>query len=444
MKELAVLILDADANRAREVAATVEAAGARAVCFDADGTPPDAKAWSLMLIGAPEPDLVTEELLHWVNAHRGRGPLAAYGDQRMAEIFCRSARVRIDAMLPWPFGRRDLDAWLGGAETRRSRHWPIGETRGMRRIHRLIEQVAAFDTSVLVTGESGTGKELVARAIHEASPRRDAPFVPINCGAIPAELLESELFGHEKGAFTGAISARQGRFEIAEGGTLFLDEIGDMSLPMQVKLLRVLQERSFERVGSNQTRRCDVRIIAATHRDLEGLVEEGGFREDLFYRLNVFPIEVPPLRERLDDLPLLIEEMVRRNEAEGRGRIHLDDSAMQALREYGWPGNVRELSNLIERMTILCENGVASADDLPARYRREPERAVLKPGVDPDALPENGIDLRAHLQSIEAELIRAALERSGGTVAEAARLLGLRRTTLIEKLRRNDSLAVGA
>ena len=198
------------------------------------------------------------------------------------------------------------------ADTPASDHTPTGNTPRMVGIRRLIEQVAAFTTNVLVTGESGTGKEWAARYIHDLSPRRDKPFVPVNCGAIPPDLLESELFGHEKGSFTGAIAARAGRFEVAEGGTLFLDEIGDMSLPMQVKLLRVLQERTFERVGSNQSRQCDVRIVAATHRDLEEAIEEGRFRADLYYRLNVFPIEMPPLRERVEDLELLTGNIIRR------------------------------------------------------------------------------------------------------------------------------------
>ena len=206
---------------------------------------------------------------------------------------------------------------------------------------------------MLVLGESGTGKEVVSRAIHQRSPRRDGPFVAINCGAIPADLLESELFGHEKGAFTGALTARKGRFEMAEGGTLLLDEIGDMSLPMQVKLLRVLQERSFERVGGNQTIRCNVRVVAATHRDLETRIAEGKFREDLFYRLNVFPIEVPALRERREDLPALVETIAAQLARTGRGEVRFTPEALQALSSYEWPGNVRELTNLVERLAVL-------------------------------------------------------------------------------------------
>ncbi|MFM1885606.1 MAG: hypothetical protein RL026_763, partial [Pseudomonadota bacterium] len=320
-------------------------------------------------------------------------------------------------------------------------------------------------------------------AIHESSPRRHRPFVAVNCGAIPADLLESELFGHEKGAFTGAVSTRKGRFELADGGTLFLDEIGDMSLPMQVKLLRVLQERVYERVGSMVTSRSNVRIIAATHRNLEEAIQRGSFREDLFYRLCVFPIDMPPLRQRLDDLPRLVEDFAAGNMAAGRGRVQLSAAALDCLMRYPWPGNVRELGNLIERLSILHGNRVVRAEDLPPRYRPvdwqdsavepEPElrpsppqplvwpsappavetadedvvsldeRAALLAPAEPlqdsvrlDLLPVDGLDLKAHMAVIEENLIRQALERSSGVVAQAARLLGLRRTTLVEKLRK--------
>ena len=246
-----------------------------------------------------------------------------------------------------------------------------GTSPSIRQVRALIEQVASFDTNVLVTGESGTGKELVARTVHGLSDRRNAPFVPINCGAIPPELLESELFGHKKGAFTGAVSDRKGRFELAEGGTLFLDEIGDMPKPMQVKLLRVLQERCFERVGSNTTQPCDVRIVAATHRDLAAAVKAEEFREDLFYRLNVFPIEMPPLKKRATDLPDLLEELLVQHGADAAGgsNLRVSPQALQALAAYDWPGNIRELSNLVERLAILKPTGTIELDDLPEKYR---------------------------------------------------------------------------
>jgi sigma-54 specific flagellar transcriptional regulator A len=333
----------------------------------------------------------------------------------------------------------------------------VGESAAMTRVNGLIRQVAPFDSSVLVLGESGTGKEMVARAIHQQSPRRDKPFVAINCGAIPAELLESELFGHEKGAFTGAISARKGRFEMAEGGTLFLDEIGDMSLPMQVKLLRVLQERVFERVGGNKTQRCDVRIIAATHRNLEQAIADGRFREDLFYRLSVFPMDLPALRERLEDMPQLIGEFNQRVARRGLGVVRFSNGAMQALNGYAWPGNVRELSNLVERMAILFPHGEVRASDLPEKYRGqrvadEVRGAALLSLMEDQAvtfaheapalidslgvLPEQGLDLKDHLADIEVGLIRQALDVTGGVVAHAARLLHMQRTTLVEKLRK--------
>jgi sigma-54 specific flagellar transcriptional regulator A len=256
----------------------------------------------------------------------------------------------------------------GNAALEQCRFQPDGLSAPMRAIRRMIEQVAPTSSNVLILGESGTGKEMVARHIHELSPRRGRSFVPVNCGAIPADLLESELFGHEKGAFTGALGTRIGRFQFAEGGTMFLDEIGDMSLQMQVKLLRVLQERSFERVGSNRSIHCDVRIIAATHRNLEGAIVRGAFREDLFYRLNVFPLELPPLRARMSDLPLLIETLQKSHLKQGQ-RLSLSSAAMACLMSYSWPGNVRELSNLLERLSILFPRHVVQAHDLPERYR---------------------------------------------------------------------------
>ena len=255
----------------------------------------------------------------------------------------------------------------------------VGQSARLEAVRRLIEQVANTDTNVLILGESGTGKEVAARSLHYRSVRRDKPFVPVNCGAIPHDLLESELFGHEKGAFTGAINARQGRFEMAEGGTLFLDEIGDMSLAMQVKLLRVLQERVFERVGANKSITADVRIVAATHRNLEDDIKAGRFREDLYYRLNVFPIEIPPLRERLEDLPLLLAEI---NDRLNRGRnttVQMSPAAYAALKAHLWPGNVRELANLIERLGILHGGKPVALEDLPPKYRRREAGAASSP-----------------------------------------------------------------
>ena len=327
----------------------------------------------------------------------------------------------------------------------------VGTSRAVQLVRKMIQQVANSEANVLILGESGTGKEVVARNLHYYSNRRDKAFVPVNCGAIPGDLLESELFGHEKGAFTGAISARQGRFELAEQGTLFLDEIGDMSLNMQVKLLRVLQERTFERVGSNKSIEADVRIIAATHRDLEEAITEGKFREDLFYRLNVFPIEMPPLRERVEDIPLLVNELIRRIEHEKRGSVRLTQAAILALCQYNWPGNVRELANLIERMAILYPFGVVDVGDLPDKFQTDSVSVdtsrfgeELLSSAQPmqyqlDAeprLPRDGLDLKEHLSNLEVGFIKQALDDANGVVAQAAKRLGMRRTTLVEKLRK--------
>ena len=323
---------------------------------------------------------------------------------------------------------------------------------------------------MLILGESGTGKEVVARNIHYHSKRRSGPFVPVNCGAIPPDLLESELFGHEKGAFTGAITARKGRFELAEGGTLFLDEIGDMPMAMQVKLLRVLQERCFERVGGNSTIKADVRVIAATHRNLEDMIDDDSFREDLYYRLNVFPIEMPALQDRKEDIPLLLQELMTRMEAEGSMPICFTARAINSLMEHYWPGNVRELANLVERMVILYPNSLVDVNHLPTKYRysdipefqpefnrfvseEEQERDALSDLFSedfsfdqqddladnanaPQELPPEGVNLKELLADMEVNMINQALEAQGGIVARAADMLGMRRTTLVEKMRK--------
>ena len=319
-----------------------------------------------------------------------------------------------------------------------------GTSDGIQRVRKMVEKVAHTDANVLIIGESGSGKEVIARNIHYHSSRRNKPFVPINCGAIPADLLEDELFGHEKGAFTGAITARQGRFEMAQGGTLFLDEIGDMSLPMQVKLLRVLQERTFERVGSNKSINADVRIIAATHVNLEAAIIAGKFREDLYYRLNVFPIDTPPLRDRAGDLPLLINDLIERLEHDGHGSVRLTQSAVESLMTYSWPGNVRELANLIERLSILYPDGVVDVQDLPEKYQSE--EVITRPSAEGDRqvdtklktprLPKGQIDLKEHISIIEYELIKQSLEEANWVVAHAAKRLTMGRTTLVEKMRK--------
>ena len=348
----------------------------------------------------------------------------------------------------------------------------VGTSEPMQQVRFLIEQVASTAANVLILGESGTGKEVVARNIHDLSDRAKSPFVPVNCGAIPADLLESELFGHEKGAFTGAISTRKGRFEMAEGGTLFLDEIGDMPQPMQVKLLRVLQERTFERVGGAKSIKANVRIIAATHQHLEEMIKEGSFREDLYYRLNVFPIETPSLRERKEDIPLLLKELVKRFEQDQGQGVRFTEQALASLQEHSWLGNVRELSNLIERMIIMYADQVVNVTELPLKYRHidvdvfEPDypeelqekEAIneLFAGFDYDdydedesvdsfaepeienigILPLEGLNLKEYLAELEVSLVTQALDKTDWVVARAAELLEMRRTTLVEKMRK--------
>jgi sigma-54 specific flagellar transcriptional regulator A len=327
----------------------------------------------------------------------------------------------------------------------------VGTSRGVSRVRELMAQVADKEVNVLITGESGTGKEVVARNLHYHSNRRDKPFVPVNCGAIPHELLESELFGHEKGAFTGAITSRAGRFEVAQGGTLFLDEIGDMPFHMQVKLLRVLQERCYERVGSTKSIEADVRIIAATHNDLEKAISEGRFREDLYYRLNVFPIEMPALRERTEDIPLLINDLIKKIEMEKRGSIRFNSSAIMSLCHHAWPGNVRELANLVERLVIMHPYGVVGVQELPAKFRHvdvkeEEFFSIQEQNMPPNVqsvserahvtLPHEDINLKEYLEDLESSLIRQALDDCGGVVARAAEKLKIRRTTLVEKMRK--------
>ncbi len=322
----------------------------------------------------------------------------------------------------------------------------IGDSADAKLVRRLIEQVAPSMATVLITGESGTGKEVVARQIHEASGRT-GPFVAVNCGAIPDNLLESELFGHERGAFTGAVTSRAGRFEQAKGGTFFLDEIGDMPTVMQVKLLRVLEERVIERVGGTKSIPVDVRLIAATHRDLPTRIETGDFREDLYYRLSVFPIEISALRDRPDDIPPLVNEFIRRLNAEKSVSLQLSDDAMDSLCKYSWSGNVRELANLVERLAVIRPNGVVTAADLPWPIADRPAPGEEAPEIIDDQLvpmdaahamnlPSDGIDLKQYLARIEQDMITQALADSGGVVQRAAELLGIGRTTLVEKIRR--------
>jgi DNA-binding NtrC family response regulator len=311
----------------------------------------------------------------------------------------------------------------------------VGQSPPMHQLYRTIQRVSKTATTVLILGESGTGKELIANAIHYHSDRKEKLFVPINCGAIPEELLESELFGHERGAFTGALKERKGRFELAHQGTVFLDEIGEMSQKLQVKLLRFLQEKRFERVGGSRTIQVDAGIIAATNKDLEKAVAEGAFREDLFYRLNVIPIHAPPLREREGDVPLLIHHFLKRHCQEKEIPLkRLSKAAVETLDRYPWPGNVRELENLIERLVILTDGDEIDVEDLPPRIRQC--QVTRSNSLLDITLGDAGIDLKKTLDDLENHLIIEALKRSNGVKNRAANLLGLNRTTLIEKMKK--------
>lgn len=310
----------------------------------------------------------------------------------------------------------------------------VGQSEAITGVLELIERVSDSDSTVLIQGESGTGKELVAKAIHYNSPRAEKPFIPINCGAIPAELLESELFGHVKGAFTGAVANRAGRFELASDGTLFLDEIGDMSPNLQVKILRALQERKFEPVGSAKTIESNVRIIAATNVDLDAAVEDGSFREDLFYRLNVIPIRIPALRERKSDIPLLFHYFMEEfNRSRSRNLQGITQDALQFLVHYSWPGNIRELENLVERLAILKGSGVVDVMDLPEKYRRTQDMPL---NINQIEIPDNGMDFNTAVDNYENALIMQALQKTGWNRNQAALLLKLNRTTLVEKIKK--------
>lgn len=313
----------------------------------------------------------------------------------------------------------------------------VGRSKPLTEVLDVVQTVASSDATVLITGESGTGKELIARALHFNSPRASQAFVAINCGAIPSELLESELFGHVKGAFTGAISSRVGRFEMADGGTIFLDEIGDLDPAMQVKLLRALQDRKFEPVGSTKSVSVNVRIVAATNRNLEEMVTQNRFREDLFYRLNVIPIHVPSLRDRKDDIPLLVEHfLLTFHRSKGRGLSGVTPETMHCLTQYPWPGNIRELENLMERVSILKGQGQLELHDLPVRYRASAPEAAAGASVSGDLSGTSNLDFNSAVDQFENRLILRALEKTGWNRNQAAILLRLNRTTLVEKIKK--------
>ena len=320
----------------------------------------------------------------------------------------------------------------------RSKKKIVWQSEEMQEIFDLIERISDTDSNVLITGESGTGKELLAHAIHNASLRRKHRMIAVNCGAIPEDLLESELFGHVKGAFTGAITSRIGRFELANGGTIFLDEIGDMSPGLQTKILRVLQERNFEPIGSSETKSVDVRVICATNRNLEKAITEGSFREDLFYRINVIPIKLPPLRKRREDIGLLIDYFIAQfNKKQNRNITGISETSKNLLLNYPWPGNIRELENLLERVVIIKGEGEIEPKDLPERYH-----SIVKTTVTPDVprpiISNEGVDFNHLISEFENNLIIQALNRTNWNKKHAADLLGLNRTTLVEKVKKKN------
>ncbi|PTU73274.1 sigma-54 dependent transcriptional regulator [Pseudomonas mangrovi] len=476
-RETKILLIDDDSERRREMAVILNFLGEEHLCCTSTAWQSEVeklgagKSLLCVLLGDVQAKGGVLELLKLLDKWDELLPVLLLGEGIPAE-WGEELRQRVLASLEMPPSYNKLLDSLHRAQVyremydqarSRGRHREpnlfrslVGTSRAIQGVRQMMQQVADTEASVLILGESGTGKEVVARNLHYNSKRREGPFVPVNCGAIPAELLESELFGHEKGAFTGAISSRAGRFELAQGGTLFLDEIGDMPLPMQVKLLRVLQERTFERVGSNKTQSADVRIIAATHKDLEQMIEAGLFREDLYYRLNVFPIEMAPLRERVEDIPLLLNELISRMEHEKRGSIRFNSAAIMSLCQHDWAGNVRELANLVERMAIMHPYGVIGVAELPKKFRHvddEDEQLAISLREDLDEramiasnavvssysstlLPPEGLDLKDYLGNLEQSLIQQALDDAGGVVARAAERLRIRRTTLVEKMRK--------
>ncbi|MEO0997186.1 MAG: sigma-54 dependent transcriptional regulator [Pseudomonadota bacterium] len=455
-----VLVLEHDSGRAEQLCDRLRYLDYEAVPASVDAVDDSLikAGWTAALVGELGASEPLRALFQRLSATQRQLPVlycgSAAADLNLFDVPRPELAWRLDA----PVRRRQLKRLLERARRygrmRRDRRQQItGASGAIREVRTAIEQVADHGTTVLITGESGTGKELVARTIHELSGRAGKPFVPVNCGAIQPELLESELFGHDKGAFTGAVGDRKGRFELADGGTLFLDEIGDMSMAMQVKLLRVLQEQEFTTVGGKRRVRCDCRIVAATHRDLRKRIAEGKFREDLYYRINVFPVFMPALRKRVSDLPSLLEDLVIAQTTGGEPTLRLTDRAMQALADYPWPGNVRELANLVERLAILNPVGTVDLDDLPEKYRAAGAGDGSSVTAGRPSMAEfndihrrlgDGVNLKEVLIGVEVRLIREAMREAGGTVAQAARLLQVQRTTLVEKLRkyRLDSDAV--
>ncbi|MFH1468707.1 MAG: sigma-54 dependent transcriptional regulator [Pseudomonadota bacterium] len=400
------------------------------------------RPYQLLITDLRMPEVDGMELLAWCRANLPELPVIVLTAHGTVNTAVEAIKLGAHDYITKPFDQAELRNVVGKALALRARGLGephadasgisalIGATRGIQRVHNLIGRVADSPSTVLIQGESGTGKELVARALHDHSSRRAAPFICVNCGAIPAGLFESELFGHEKGAFTGAVGSKPGRFELAHGGTLFLDEVSELPRDTQVKLLRVLQERSFERVGGIKTVTVDVRVVAATNRDLGAEVAAGRFREDLFYRLNVVPITIPPLRARMEDIPLLAGHFLTRfNERLGRDLDDLTPAALARLQAWAWPGNVRELENVMERAVLLAEGARIEAADLHGLGAEE----------EPAPTPAEDLDLkeyvRLHLARLERTRIQRALDQADGNVTHAAGHLGISRKSLQTKMK---------
>ena len=449
-----ILIVDDEPSIRRVLAAHLKRAGYE-VDTAADGEKAthllEEESFHLVVTDLKMPGMGGMELLAWVRRNHPGLPVIVITAHGTVDTAVESLKLGAHDYVTKPFDRDELQLVISKAlrseeASRRTLHPDqdgrfaiIGRTRTMRDLYALIDKVADSPTTVLITGESGTGKELVARALHDQSGRKDQPFITVNCGAIPEALFESELFGHEKGAFTGAVSARPGRFELAHGGTLFLDEVGELPRDMQVKLLRALQDRSFERVGGIRTQFVDVRLVAATNRDLKREVEQGRFREDLFYRLNVVPITLPSLRERTDDIPLLVEHFLSRFNARlGRNIREVGAEALTALAGHGWPGNVRELENLLERAVLLCEGEVIGPGDLLGLPSLDPQDEAdeeeEEDGAELDGLGLKEV-VRVYTARLERTRILRALSKEGGNVTRASKTLGISRKSLQIKMR---------
>ncbi len=416
---------------------------AQADCGEAAIAELQADVWHLVITDLRMPGLDGLALLAWVRENLPGLPVILITAHGTVDTAVEALKRGAFDYVTKPFDRDELHGVIQKAlateertvhhlQPETDRRWQlVGATPRMREVYRLVEKIANSPTTVLITGESGTGKELVARALHEHSDRRNEPFVQINCGAIPENLFEAELFGYDRGAFTGAVGSKPGRFELAHGGTLFLDEIGELPLSMQVKLLRVLQERTIDRVGGTRSISVDVRLIAATNADLSAEVESGRFRNDLFYRLNVIPIHLPPLRDRKEDLPILVEHFLGKfNHRLGKHIARVDPEALAALLEHPWPGNVRELENLMERSVLLAEGDTLALADLPGL------RGGLVASQDPP-LGDVGLKeyVRVHTARLERARIRSVLEAEDHNVTRAARRLGISRKSLQTKMK---------